>query len=161
MSTIDEHPKLMRLFFGTLAAELSERVNTSAAVLRKTARSLTSLNAAESQEASPVRVRDRSALQLARDFRIALPAEDPDGFDEAEHVALLASSECVVTLEQNALLLWEECDARLFVLNSHLCIESARWIYPSPAFRRRSASRPRLLTIPLSSPPPPSPPPKP
>ena len=80
---------------------------------------------------SPVRLRDRTANEIARDFQLpGWDMIDDESEDDpmsssvsAGDFALLASSECSASIESNLRLEWDDSPASIYVLNTHVCVE--------------------------------------
>ena len=120
LDLIDQEPKESRRFFVGLAAGLSERLNTRSGELRSAVRSIGSQSAfglagSVGSTNTTLSLVERSADDLADAFELP-----PYGDGER---MLLASSECVVSLEQSSQHIWREVPARLYLLSSHLCVE--------------------------------------
>lgn len=129
---ITEQPHISRRFFVALAAGLTELLQTRSTELRSAVRAVGSHGShgaldGTAHETMMLTHHDRTAFELADAFR--LPGSSADAGSGAGACAaadermLLASCDCVVSIEEHSEFIWRSVRARFYLLGTHICIE--------------------------------------
>ena len=121
LTMIEREPLLLCKLFHALAADLTVRVSERSSTIQHATTSLSYLleDDIEMNEPAAAVAFSRTAAEIARDFRLPRPEDEPD------FLMLLVSS-CTVEVECDSEVEWRASPAEVFVFSTHLCIERYR-----------------------------------
>jgi len=121
MQLINEKPSTMRRFFETISVTLAKRVQAASVEMKALIASDMKEQLRGENGLNPAR-RGRTALEIAQNFGLRGHRLTAGDRFEAERF-LLASVDCVLTMEENGVQLYADVPSTVFLFRTHLCIE--------------------------------------